>query len=96
MTTLAGLAAVTTDPASQPVQTPPPMPTAHLRQPLGSPAWQQHLGEQIMLFNRNGIFHAQLHLHPQELGAVKVNLRLNQEQLQLHFAADNQQVRAVL
>lgn len=90
------LAAVTTDPASQPAQTPPPAPSAHLRQPLGSPAWQQQLGEQIMLFNRNGIFHAQLHLHPQELGAVKINLRLNQEQLQLHFASENQQVRAVL
>ncbi|BAE73323.1 Flagellar hook-length control protein [Sodalis glossinidius str. 'morsitans'] len=90
------LAAVTTDPAPLPAQTPPPAATAHLRQPLGSPAWQQHLGEHIMLFNRYSIFHAQLHLHPQELGAVKVNLRLSQEQLQVHFASDNQQVRSVL
>ncbi|AHF73058.1 flagellar hook-length control protein FliK [Candidatus Sodalis pierantonius str. SOPE] len=92
----AGLEAITTDAPSLRTPAPPPAPIAHLRQPLGSPAWQQQLGEHITLFNRNGIFHAQLHLHPQELGAVKVNLRLNKEQLQVHFASDNQQVRAVL
>lgn len=92
----AGLEAITTDAPSLRTTAPPPAPIAHLRQPLGSPAWQQQLGEHITLFNRNGIFHAQLHLHPQELGAVKVNLRLNKEQLQVHFASDNQQVRAVL
>lgn len=93
----AGLDAITTDPSLQRVQTSPPVPIAHLRQPLGSPAWQQQLGEHITLFNRKGVFHAQLHLHPRELGAVKVNLRLNnKEQLQVHFASDNQQVRAVL
>lgn len=91
-----GLEAITTDAPSLRTPAPPPAPIAHLRQPLGSPAWQQQLGEHITLFNRNGIFHAQLHLHPQELGAVKVNLRLNKEQLQVHFASDNQQVRAVL
>ncbi|AHF75266.1 Flagellar hook length control protein [Sodalis praecaptivus] len=92
----AGLDAITTDAPSLRTPAPPQAPIAHLRQPLGSPAWQQQLGEHITLFNRNGIFHAQLHLHPQELGAVKVNLRLNKEQLQVHFASDNQQVRAVL
>ncbi|WP_066596858.1 flagellar hook-length control protein FliK [Sodalis-like endosymbiont of Proechinophthirus fluctus] len=91
-----GLEVITTDTPSQGTAAPPPAPIVHLRQPLGSLTWQQKLGEHITLFNRNGVFHAHLHLHPRELGAVKINLRLNKEQLQVHFASDNQQVRAVL
>lgn len=76
-----------------PAATPSP---AVLNQPLGSPAWQQALSQQLSYFSRNGIHNAELRLHPEELGALQINLRLNSDQAQLHFVAENHQVRAAL
>lgn len=70
--------------------------TAVLNQELGTPAWQNSLGQNISLFTRNGIQNAELRLHPQELGAIQINLRLNHDQVQLHFVTDNHQVRAAI
>lgn len=72
--------------------------TAHatLEPEVGSPAWQQALGQQLSSFTRNGIHHAELRLHPEHLGPLKINLRLHQDQVQLHFITDQQPVRAAL
>ncbi|MTD37440.1 hypothetical protein GIX45_02105 [Erwinia sp. CPCC 100877] len=67
-----------------------------LSQPLGSAAWQQALGQQLAMFTRNGIHNAELRLHPQELGALQLNIRMSQEQAQLHIVSDNHHVRAAL
>lgn len=70
-------------------------PTA-LNQVLGTPAWQQALSQQLAYFTRNGIHDAQLRLHPEDLGSLQINLRLNNDQAQLHFVTENHQVRAAL
>ncbi|EPZ8122859.1 flagellar hook-length control protein FliK [Yersinia enterocolitica] len=78
---------------------PPQAPAAAssaLNQPLGTPAWQQALGQQLSYFSRNGIHNAELRLHPEELGALQISLRLNSDQAQLHFVTENHQVRAAL
>lgn len=67
-----------------------------LSQALGTPAWQQALSQQLSYFSRNGIHNAELRLHPEELGSLQINLRLNNNQAQLHFVTENHQVRAAL
>lgn len=69
---------------------------AVLNQPLGNPAWQQALGQQLSYFSRNNIHNAEIRLHPEELGSLQINLRLNNDQAQLHFVTGNHQVRAAL
>ncbi|ARJ41828.1 hypothetical protein B1H58_07190 [Pantoea alhagi] len=63
---------------------------------VGSPAWQQALSQKINAFTRNGVHHAELRLHPEHLGPLQIKLRLDQDQVQLHFITDHQPVRAVL
>ena len=70
--------------------------TATLQAEVGTPAWQQSLGQQIAVFSRNGVHHAELRLHPEELGALQVSLRVNNDQAQVHFVSDSHHVRAAL
>lgn len=79
-----------------PAQAPAAASPAALNQALGTPAWQQALSQQLAYFTRNGIHDAQLRLHPEELGSLQINLRLNNDQAQLHFVTENHQVRAAL
>lgn len=67
-----------------------------LNAPLGSGEWQQALGQQVLMFARNGQHQAELRLHPQDLGAVQISLRLDDNQAQLHMTAAHGQVRAAL
>ncbi|SFU20129.1 flagellar hook-length control protein FliK [Kosakonia arachidis] len=70
--------------------------TGVLNQEMGTPGWQQSLGQQIACFTRNGVQHAELRLHPEELGSLQVNLQLKNDQAQLHFVSDSHQVRAAI
>ncbi|MGD8204134.1 flagellar hook-length control protein FliK [Pantoea sp. FN0305] len=63
---------------------------------VGSPAWQQALSQKLSAFTRNGVHHAELRLHPEHLGPLQIKLRLDQDQVQLHFVTDHQPVRAAL
>ena len=65
--------------------TAPPAP--QLNAQLGSPEWQQALNQQVLMFHRNGQQSAELHLHPQELGALQITLKLDDQQAQLHIAS---------
>ena len=67
-----------------------------LNPPVGTPAWQQALSQQLSWFTRNGIHNAELRLHPEELGSLQISLRLNNDRAQLHFVTENHQVRAAL
>lgn len=73
-----------------------PLPTPVLNAQLGSSEWQQALGQQIMMFNRNGQHSAELRLHPQDLGTLQISLRIDDNQAQLHMASGHSQVRAAL
>ena len=71
--------------------------TAYLTAQFGSQEWQQQLGQQVMLLsNRHGEQNAQLRLHPQELGMLHVNLKIENGLAQLHFASAHSQVRTML
>jgi len=70
--------------------------TGTLQAEVGTPAWQQSLGQHIAVFSRNGIHHAELRLHPEDLGALQVSLKMNNDQAQVHFVAESHHVRAAL
>ncbi|WP_208616153.1 flagellar hook-length control protein FliK [Kosakonia pseudosacchari] len=89
-------AAPVTAPSTTPALTSPAMATGTLQAEVGTPAWQQSLGQQIAVFTRNGVHHAELRLHPEELGALQISLRVNNDQAQVHFVSESHQVRSAL
>jgi flagellar hook-length control protein FliK len=50
----------------------------------------------VLMFHRNGQQSAELRLHPQELGALQITLKLDDQQAQLHIASAHGQVRAAV
>ncbi|WP_162526944.1 flagellar hook-length control protein FliK [Yersinia canariae] len=70
--------------------------SGYLSAQLGSQEWQQSLGQQVIMFSRNGQQNAELRLHPQELGALQISLKIEDNQAQLHFASAHSQVRAAI
>lgn len=92
-----------TAPVSSPVIASPPVSatvstpaTPQLNAQLGSPEWQQALSQQVLMFHRNGQQSAELRLHPQELGALQITLKLDDNQAQLHIASAHGQVRSAV
>lgn len=84
-------------PASAGTTTPAPQPaSAQLHAPFGSPQWQDALGQQIIMFSRNGQQTAELRLNPQELGALHISLKIDDNQAQIHLASASSQVRSAL
>lgn len=79
----------TTTPAAQAA-------SAQLNAPFGSPQWQDALGQQIIMFSRNGQQTAELRLNPQELGALHISLKIDDNQAQIHLASASSQVRSAL
>lgn len=73
-----------------------PPASGHLSAQLGSQEWQQSLGQQVIMFSRNGQQNAELRLNPQELGALQISLKIEDNQAQLHFASAHSQVRAAI
>ncbi|MFS2220917.1 flagellar hook-length control protein FliK [Pantoea sp. B65] len=70
--------------------------TPQLNSQLGSPEWQQALGQQVLMFSRNGQQNAELRLHPQDLGSIQISLKLDNDQAQLSMVSGHSQVRAAL
>ncbi|MGE4800022.1 flagellar hook-length control protein FliK [Yersinia hibernica] len=70
--------------------------SGYLSAQLGSQEWQQSLGQQMIMFSRNGQQNAELRLNPQELGALQISLKIEDNQAQLHFASAHSQVRAAI
>jgi flagellar hook-length control protein FliK len=64
--------------------------------PLDTPEWQQALGQQVLMFTRHGQQSAELRLHPEDLGALQISLKIDNDQAQLHFVSAHQQVRAAV
>jgi flagellar hook-length control protein FliK len=63
---------------------------------LGSPEWQQALGQQVMMFSSQGKQTAELRLHPQDLGSIQISLKIEDNQAQIHFVSGHSQVRAAI
>ena len=62
----------------------------------GSPEFGPDLGAQLKLFVREGISHARLRLHPEEMGPLTVEIRLDGSNAQIHLAAQNEATRQAL
>ncbi|CAO97039.1 flagellar hook-length control protein FliK [Erwinia tasmaniensis] len=89
MTATAALVPTTTSAVSAPA-------TPFLNAQLGSPEWQQALGQQILMFSRNGLQTAELRLHPQDLGSIQISLKLDNDHAQLSLVSNHSQVRDAL
>jgi len=70
--------------------------TPMLNAQLGSDEWQQALSQQIVMFSRNGQQNAELRLHPADLGAIQISLKLDNDQAQISMASSHSHVRAAL
>ena len=69
---------------------------ATLANPPGSEGFVHELGTQLSVFVREGVQHARLQLHPQELGPVLVRIQLEGQTAQVHMAAELPQTRSAL
>ncbi|MCA6999423.1 flagellar hook-length control protein FliK [Dickeya solani] len=81
--------ATPTQPAAQHV-------TSQINAPLGTQQWNDALGQQVVMFNRNGQQTAELKLHPEELGSLHIMLKIEDNQAQIHLVSGNSQVRSAL
>ncbi|EPS2708260.1 flagellar hook length control protein FliK [Cronobacter turicensis] len=72
------------------------MPTPQVTAPLGTPDWQNSVSQHITLFTRNGQQSAELRLHPEELGAVQISLKLDDNMAQVQMMSPHSHVRAAL
>ncbi|MEI7377063.1 flagellar hook-length control protein FliK [Dickeya chrysanthemi] len=81
--------ATPTQPAAQHV-------TSQISAPLGTQQWNDALGQQVVMFSRNGQQTAELKLHPEELGALHIMLKIEDNQAQIHLVSGNSQVRSAL
>ncbi|GAB7201212.1 flagellar hook-length control protein FliK [Dickeya oryzae] len=81
--------AAPTQPAAQHV-------TSQISAPLGTQQWNDALGQQVVMFTRNGQQTAELKLHPEELGSLHITLKIEDNQAQIHLVSGNSQVRSAL
>jgi flagellar hook-length control protein FliK len=69
-------------------------PTASIGVPLGNDEWSQALGQQTLKMAADGTRHAQIQLHPRELGQINISVTVDHHnQAQVHFAAAHAHVR---
>lgn len=61
-----------------------------------TPEWKQAVSQQIVTFTRNDIHNAEIRLHPEELGALQISLRLHQEQAKIHIVSEHALVRQAM
>ncbi len=87
-------APVSTTPTNTSVVTSPSTPLLNAQ--LGTPEWQQQLGQQVMMFNRQGLQSAELRLHPQDLGSIQISMKIENNQAQLHFVSGHSAVRSAI
>lgn len=69
---------------------------ARLAATPGSQEFKDQLGAQLTTFVREGVQHARLQLHPQELGPVTVQIQIDGGSAQVNFAAEHAHTRQAL
>lgn len=87
-------APVSTTPTTTSAVTAPSTPLLNAQ--LGTPEWQQQLGQQVMMFNRQGQQTAELRLHPADLGSIQISMKIENNQAQLHFVSGHSGVRSAI
>ncbi|WP_294904812.1 flagellar hook-length control protein FliK [Tatumella sp. UBA2305] len=61
-----------------------------------SPQWQQQLSQQVLIMHHKGIQSAELRLHPQELGNLKISLVIKSDQAEISLISGHSQVRTAI
>lgn len=64
--------------------------------PATSPEFREALAVQVSVLAKDGVQHAELHLHPAEMGPVSVHIALQGTQAQVDFGADSLATRQVI
>jgi flagellar hook-length control protein FliK len=62
--------------------------TASLATPVDAPDFAATFGAQVSVFVRDGVQHAELHLHPADMGPVSISITLDGTQARVDFGAD--------
>lgn len=70
-----------------------PQQVVTVNHPPETPEWKQSVSQHIAVFSRNGLHSAEIRLHPEELGALQITLRVQQEQAQIHIVSEHAHVR---
>ncbi|WP_269975649.1 flagellar hook-length control protein FliK [Dickeya lacustris] len=70
--------------------------TSQITAPVGTQQWNDALGQQVVMFTRNGQQTAELKLHPEELGSLHIMLKIEDNQAQIHLVSGSSQVRSAL
>lgn len=70
-----------------------PQQVVTVNHPPETPEWKQSVSQHIAIFSRNGLHSAEIRLHPEELGALQITLRVQQEQAQIHIVSEHAHVR---
>lgn len=63
---------------------------------VGQPQWSQAVGEKVLWLAAQNVSSAEIHLHPQDLGPVQVNVSVNQDQANVTFTSHHPVVREAL
>ena len=71
-------------------------PTAELRSSVGTPAWNDELGNQLTWMSQQGMDSASLRLSPQHLGPVEVRISVQNGAASVWFGASQADTRAAL
>ena len=74
----------------------PSSPTLSLNRPMGSPEWNQELGERIVWLAENNRQSAELQLNPRELGPLAVRISVADDVARVAFTAQNAVTRDAL
>ncbi|RYG65814.1 flagellar hook-length control protein FliK [bacterium] len=69
---------------------------APLREQLGTPRWQEELGNRITLMAAQGQHSGSLRLNPEHLGPVEVQITVGEERTHVQFGAQNADTRQAL
>lgn len=73
-----------------------PQQVVTVNHPPETPEWKQSVSQHIALFSRNGLHSAEIRLHPEELGALHISLRMQHDQAQIHIVSDHAHVRQAM
>jgi flagellar hook-length control protein FliK len=70
--------------------------STHLAPPVGTPAWDQAVGQKVVWMVAGGQQSAEMTLNPPDLGPLKVILSINNDQANASFTSAQPEVRAAL
>lgn len=64
-----------------------------IRAPMGTPAWQDGLNQQVIQLHQRGDKNIELHLNPADLGPLSISLKVSDNTAQVQFLSPHPQVR---